>query len=203
MPSWFGWALAAGALLLAGLYYWLTLERAQVLKMLAASFFPLAILILAVLGSIVFGLATPAEAAAAGAAGGFILAALYALARQPRARRAAAPCALVAAAGGGRWPSSAAAWRFDWYPPGWAITAAWLAIARLAVLAYWQLGMPRLRERSGVPDREDERHGVLAVRRLVDLLRRVRAARRPGAGRAAGCCRSSSRRCSSWCSRRS
>ena len=45
--------------------------------MLLASFFPLAILILAVLGSIVFGLATPTEAAAVGAFGGLILAAAY------------------------------------------------------------------------------------------------------------------------------
>src|SRR5205814_1203229 len=41
------------------------------------SFFPLAILILMVLGSIVFGLATPSEAAAVGGFGGFILAAVY------------------------------------------------------------------------------------------------------------------------------
>src|SRR5690606_19814203 len=41
------------------------------------SFFPLAILILAVLGSIVFGLATPSEAAAVGAFGGFRLAIAY------------------------------------------------------------------------------------------------------------------------------
>ena len=45
--------------------------------MLLASFFPLALLILAVLGSIVFGLATPTEAAAVGAFGGFMLAAAY------------------------------------------------------------------------------------------------------------------------------
>ena len=45
--------------------------------MLLGSFFPLAILILAVLGSIVFGFATPTEAAAVGAFGGFVLAAAY------------------------------------------------------------------------------------------------------------------------------
>jgi tripartite ATP-independent transporter DctM subunit len=45
--------------------------------MLLSSFFPLLILILAVLGSIVFGLATPTEAAAVGAFGGFVLAAAY------------------------------------------------------------------------------------------------------------------------------
>jgi TRAP-type mannitol/chloroaromatic compound transport system permease large subunit len=45
--------------------------------MLLGSFFPLAILIMFVLGSIVFGLATPTEAAAIGAIGGVILAAAY------------------------------------------------------------------------------------------------------------------------------
>ena len=39
---------------------------------------------------------------------------------------------------------------------------------------------------SGVPDRQDHRHGVLAVRRLGAVLRRVRAARRAGAARAMG-----------------
>ena len=51
--------------------------RLEVFKMLLSSFFPLAILILMVLGSIVFGLATPTEAAAVGALGGGILAAGY------------------------------------------------------------------------------------------------------------------------------
>jgi tripartite ATP-independent transporter DctM subunit len=46
-------------------------------KLLATSFFPLAFLILAVLGSIMFGLATPTEAAAVGAFGSILLAAGY------------------------------------------------------------------------------------------------------------------------------
>ena len=46
-------------------------------KLLVTAFFPLALLILAVLGSILFGLATPSEAAAMGALGGTILAAAY------------------------------------------------------------------------------------------------------------------------------
>ena len=49
----------------------------KVLWMLATSFFPLAFLILAVLGSILFGLATPTEAASIGALGGMVLAAAY------------------------------------------------------------------------------------------------------------------------------
>jgi tripartite ATP-independent transporter DctM subunit len=49
----------------------------SVLWMLATSFFPLAFLILSVLGAILFGLATPSEAAAVGALGGLLLAACY------------------------------------------------------------------------------------------------------------------------------
>jgi len=45
--------------------------------MLAKSFFPLAMLILSVLGAIMFGLATPTEAASVGAFGAMILAAAY------------------------------------------------------------------------------------------------------------------------------
>ena len=45
--------------------------------MMLTSFVPLAVLILAVLGAILFGIATPSEAAAVGAAGGLILAAVY------------------------------------------------------------------------------------------------------------------------------
>ncbi len=45
--------------------------------MLLTAFLPLALLILTVLGSILFGLATPSEAAAMGAAGGIVLAVVY------------------------------------------------------------------------------------------------------------------------------
>jgi tripartite ATP-independent transporter DctM subunit len=45
--------------------------------MLLTSFFPLAVLILSVLGAILFGLATPSEAASVGALGGLLLAACY------------------------------------------------------------------------------------------------------------------------------
>jgi len=50
---------------------------AEVSFALLTSFFPLAILILSVLGAILFGLATPSEAAAVGAAGSVLLAAIY------------------------------------------------------------------------------------------------------------------------------
>jgi TRAP-type mannitol/chloroaromatic compound transport system permease large subunit len=76
-PDWFWVALAIGAAAI-GLLYWLwNWERLEVFKLLLTSFFPLALLILAVLGSIVFGLATPAEAAAVGAFGGFVLVIVY------------------------------------------------------------------------------------------------------------------------------
>jgi tripartite ATP-independent transporter DctM subunit len=94
--------LYAGALfpgmLLAGLYIiyvvgraWLNPEIAPkpreedteqvstgtMIVMLLTSFFPLAFLILAVLGAILFGLATPSEAASMGALGGLLLAVAY------------------------------------------------------------------------------------------------------------------------------
>jgi len=72
---WIG--LGVGTLALVAFYALLSFTRLEVFKMLLASFFPLLILILAVLGSIVFGLATPTEAAAVGAFGGFVLAAAY------------------------------------------------------------------------------------------------------------------------------
>lgn len=49
----------------------------EVVLLLLKSFFPLAMLILCVLGAIMFGLATPTEAAAVGAAGGGLLAVAY------------------------------------------------------------------------------------------------------------------------------
>lgn len=50
---------------------------AQVFLMLAKSFLPLSLLILSVLGAIMFGIATPTEAAAVGAMGAALLAAAY------------------------------------------------------------------------------------------------------------------------------
>ncbi len=64
----------AGLLLVSWLMSW---QRLEIFKMLLASFFPLAVMIIAVLGSIVFGLATPTEAAAVGAFGGLLLAGAY------------------------------------------------------------------------------------------------------------------------------
>jgi len=49
----------------------------RLLFLVATSFFPLAFLIMSVLGSILFGLATPTEAASIGAIGGMVLAVAY------------------------------------------------------------------------------------------------------------------------------
>jgi TRAP-type mannitol/chloroaromatic compound transport system permease large subunit len=76
-PTWYWVVLAIGVAAIALIYRLWNWERLEVFKLLLTSFFPLALLILAVLGSIVFGLATPAEAAAVGAFGGFVLTAIY------------------------------------------------------------------------------------------------------------------------------
>jgi TRAP-type mannitol/chloroaromatic compound transport system permease large subunit len=77
VPLGFWITLAVGSVVLVAYYVVFDFARLEVFKMLLSSFFPLAVLILAVLGSIVFGLATPSEAAAAGALGGLLLAAAY------------------------------------------------------------------------------------------------------------------------------
>jgi TRAP-type mannitol/chloroaromatic compound transport system permease large subunit len=76
-PTWWWVCFAIVGALVALFYCYLTFARLEIFKMLLTSFFPLAVMILAVLGSIVFGLTTPTEAAAVGALGGFILAAAY------------------------------------------------------------------------------------------------------------------------------
>ncbi len=78
-PAGSGWwiGVGVGAIAMALFYGVLSFARLEIFKMLLTSFFPLLILILAVLGSIVFGLATPTEAAAVGAFGGLLLAWAY------------------------------------------------------------------------------------------------------------------------------
>ena len=77
VPTWYWIMVAVCAAIVAALAWLWNWERLEVFKMLLGSFFPLALLILMVLGSIVFGLSTPSEAAAVGAFGGCILAAVY------------------------------------------------------------------------------------------------------------------------------
>ncbi|TAG05349.1 MAG: TRAP transporter large permease subunit [Betaproteobacteria bacterium] len=87
-PTWFWIVLSVIVACLAGFYAILNWQRFEIYKLLLESFFPLAFMILAVLGSIVFGLATPTEAAAIGSIGGFVLAACYLAAAKPSAERA-------------------------------------------------------------------------------------------------------------------
>ncbi len=76
-PTWF-WVLTLVVVAtLAAYYRVLKHSRVEVFRQLLGSFFPLSFLILAVLGSIVFGFATPTEAAAIGALGGFCLTVAY------------------------------------------------------------------------------------------------------------------------------
>jgi tripartite ATP-independent transporter DctM subunit len=76
-PTSFWVGLTSCAVALALFYVYFSFARLEIFKMLLGSFFPLAVMILAVLGTIVFGLATPTEAAAMGSMGGLLLAAAY------------------------------------------------------------------------------------------------------------------------------
>src|SRR3546814_6518064 len=102
---------------------------------LLTSFFPLAILILSVLGAILFGLATPHEAAGIGALGSLVLAAAY---RQFAWTKLKASVFLTARA------TAMVCWLFvgSW---GFASVFALLGGARL--IAEWQSGRQSCRER--------------------------------------------------------
>ena len=88
VPTWYWIAFGIGVASLALITWLMNWQRLEIFKMLLASFFPLAVLIIAVLGSIVFGLATPTEAAAVGALGGVVLAAIYRFIAAKRAGKA-------------------------------------------------------------------------------------------------------------------
>lgn len=77
VPNGFWIYVGIGLLIMAVFYLTLTWARLEIFHMLLGSFFPLTVLIAAVLGSIGFGLATPSEAAAMGALGGALLALAY------------------------------------------------------------------------------------------------------------------------------
>lgn len=76
-PTWWWVVFSLFGAITALFYLFLSYARLEIFKMLLTSFFPLMILIVSVLGSIVMGLATPTEAAAMGALGGFLLALAY------------------------------------------------------------------------------------------------------------------------------
>jgi len=76
-PTWWWVCFSILGALVTLFYLFLSFARLEIFKMLLTSFFPLMVLIISVLGSIVMGLATPTEAAAMGVLGGFLLAAAY------------------------------------------------------------------------------------------------------------------------------
>jgi TRAP-type mannitol/chloroaromatic compound transport system permease large subunit len=76
-PTWWWITFGIVMTILAIVYAIFTFVRLEIFKMLLGSFFPLALIILGVLGTIIVGLATPTEAAAMGSFGGLVLAAAY------------------------------------------------------------------------------------------------------------------------------
>jgi TRAP-type mannitol/chloroaromatic compound transport system permease large subunit len=86
-PKAFWYVFWVGLGCLALFYAIFSFARLEIFKMLLTSFFPLSVMILAVLGTILFGLATPTEAAAIGSLGGFGLASVYLLLARPREER--------------------------------------------------------------------------------------------------------------------
>ncbi|MBM4341301.1 MAG: TRAP transporter large permease subunit [Deltaproteobacteria bacterium] len=77
VPMWYWITVGVHVALFIGFYSIFNFTRLEIFKLLLTSFFPLALIILGVLGSIVAGLATPTEAASMGAFGGLVLAAAY------------------------------------------------------------------------------------------------------------------------------
>ncbi len=151
VPNSFWITTAVSVVALTALYLMLNFTRLEVFRMLLTSFFPLAVMILGVLGTIVFGLATPTEAAAIGALGGFILAAFYLAMERPEAERRR------------WWPGWIVLWtiflssivwfvlyqaKFTTQPVPKALgTASMLAMMAWLVLATWQVRLiPILKE---------------------------------------------------------
>ena len=142
-PDAFWIILVVGAVALAVLYALLNFARLEIFKMLLSSFFPLAVMILAVLGTIVFGLATPTEAAAIGSFGGFALAAVYSLAAQPAARARAVLATWIPL-----WLLFSVSvlwfllWKFEVFdsgPPHWIGWVSIIAIAVWCLIATFQV----------------------------------------------------------------
>ena len=150
-PAAFWKTVGVGVAVLGMGYLLLNFPRLEVFRMLLTSFFPLAVMILGVLGSIVFGLATPTEAAAMGALGGFVLAAFYMAQERPQEQRKRL------------WPSWIVLWGIFLASVVWFILhrahviaaplppllgqASMLAFLAWALLASWQVKLiPMLRE---------------------------------------------------------
>ncbi|KVW95587.1 TRAP transporter large permease [Thiobacillus denitrificans] len=150
-PSSYWKVLAGGIAVLASIYALFSFARLEIFKMLLTSFFPLVVMILAVLGSIVFGLATPTEAAAIGSFGGFVLAAMYLALRKSREeRRKLRPTWMplwLAFAASVVWFLLFKAGMLPTAPPDWLGWLSMAAIGVWCVLAVHQVQMlPTVRE---------------------------------------------------------
>ncbi len=99
-PTWYWIVFGVGMAGLALASWLMSWQRLEIFKMLLASFFPLAVMIIAVLGSIVFGLATPTEAAAVGAFGGLLLAGVYRYVAAKQAKAGSAVMKTISDLGG-------------------------------------------------------------------------------------------------------
>ena len=103
---------------------------------LLTSFVPLAVLILSVLGAILFGLATPAEAAGVGSAGGLFLALIYRSLSWDRLRQAvfltARTTAMVAWLFVGSWTFASV---FSWLG-GHTLIEEWVIAANLSAVGF-------------------------------------------------------------------
>jgi hypothetical protein len=147
-------------------------------------------MILAVLGSIVFGLATPSEAAAVGSFGGFALAAIYALLKLPPEKRRKIlaiwiPLWLLVAL--------SIVWfillKFEVLETEVPVWVGWVSIGAAAlwcVVAVFQVKLQQTVKESVFLTAKDVGDGLLALCRLVDIFGGVCAARRPGSRRALG-----------------
>ncbi|MFZ3041620.1 MAG: TRAP transporter large permease subunit [Thiobacillus sp.] len=150
-PSTYWKVLAGGVAVLAVIYALFSFARLEIFKMLLTSFFPLAVMILAVLGSIVFGLATPTEAAAIGSFGGFVLAAMYmALGKSREVRHKLLPTWIplwLAFAASVVWFLLFKAGMLQTAPPDWLGWLSMVAIGVWCVLAVRQVQiLPTVRE---------------------------------------------------------
>ena len=155
--------------------------------MLLASFFPLVVLILAVLGSIVFGLATPTEAAAIGAFGGYLLAAIYMVLNYPDEKRRRLLFVWIPL-----WIPFLVSVIWFRYRRRLGMVPTWFGVLAIAGVAIWAVLALResklldtVRESSYLTA-QDQRDGVLAVCRQFDLLGGVRPAGWPAARRELG-----------------
>ena len=118
------------------------MRTGNIVVMMMTSFFPLAFLILSVLGAILFGLATPTEAASMGAAGGLVLAAGYRIAE---IRAGKTRPEWVDADGGAR---PVDPWRYAIGAGGVLTAFLYAAYFLIRILANWAFDAPLPAERT-------------------------------------------------------